>query len=37
MILLSNIIKAEYVLYESNKEVEKLVSSQISSTKGRTI
>lgn len=33
MILLSNIIKAEYVLYDSKKEVEKLVSAQISSSK----
>ena len=33
MILLSNIIKAEYVLYESNIEAEPLVSAQISSTK----
>lgn len=33
MILLSNIIKAEYVLYESKNEVENLVSAQISSSK----
>ncbi|MBP1925753.1 flagellar assembly protein FliH [Sedimentibacter acidaminivorans] len=33
MILLSNIIKAEYVLYDSKKECEKVVSAEISSSK----
>ncbi len=33
MILLSNIIKSEYVFYESNNPVEKLITTQISSSK----